>query len=204
MYNRSKFNVAGFNWIEDGIAEEHVSQIVQNTLTLAYDTEVVPITYIGEQYNYANSPWMPFSGFYPNQWLNGQDLNVYFAANDGYVYRYGVGNTDNEREISAHYVTHPITLNARDLMKRLRWIDIDHEKLPDSFLRILYRLDEEQDWRLLCELNQANPEYRFIEVPRQLFRKIYLRFENAHTGCEFIVNSVSLDMVVFGQQREMV
>ena len=202
MFNRGDYNVAGFNLFEE--VEPYIAAITQNTLTFAYDTEIVPITYIGEQFSYSNSPWMPFSGFYPNQWFRAKDLNVYFGGNDGYVYRYGVGNTDNGSKIAAHYVTAPITLDAQDLMKRLRWIDIDHEKLPDSFLRILYRLDEEQDWRQLCELSQTNPEYRFIEVPRQLFRKLYLRFENAHTGCEFIVNSVSLDMVVFGQQREMV
>ncbi len=204
MFNRGKFNVTGFHWILEMAEDESVGLIGQNVLTMAYDTEIVPITYIGEQYSYANSPWMPFSGFYPNQWLNSRDLNVYFAGNDGYVYQYGVGNTDNGEKISAHYVTAPITLQVPDLVKRLRWIDVDHKKLPDSFLRILYRMDEESDWQLLCDLSQDNLDYPFIEFPRKLFRKIYLRFENAHTGCEFTLNSVSLDMVVRGQQKEMV
>ncbi len=203
MYNKGKYNRQGYNRIGDEGGEDHVSLIGQNTLTLVYDTEVVPITYIGEQYSYANSPWMPFSGFYPNHWLQSRDLNVYFAGNDGYVHRYGVGNTDNGQKIRAHYSTAPITLEAPDLMKRLRWMDIDHEKLPDSFLRILYRMDEEEDWKLLCDLRQTD-KYHFVEFPRQLFRKIHLRFENANTGCEFILNSVSLDMVVRGQMKEMV
>jgi hypothetical protein len=203
MFNSGKFNSIGFNRLSDE-SEDYTSSIVQNTLTLAYDADIVPITYIGEQYGFSNSPWVPFSGFYPNQWLYTRDLDVYFAGADGYVHRYGVGTDDNGRRIEARYVMPPIDLGHPDLTKRLRYIDIDAEKLPDSFLRIFYRMDDEEDWTLLCELEQGKQKHPFVEFPRQLFRKISLKFENAHTGCEFILNGVTLDLVVRGQMKEMV
>jgi hypothetical protein len=203
MYNESRYHEGGYNRIREA-GEGHVATIGQNTLTLMFDTEIIPLTYIGEQFSYSNSPWMPQSGYYPNCWLAARDTYVYFAGNDGYVHRYGVGTDDNGEKISAHYVVPGITLGHPDLMKRLRWIDIDAESLPDSFLRISYKMDNHEEWTLLCELEQGNLTYPFIEFPRELFRKISLKFENAHTGCEFALNGVTLDLVVRGQMREMV
>jgi hypothetical protein len=202
MFNIEGFNVLPFNSIEGG--EEYSAAVVQNNLTLMFDTEVVPITYIGEQYSYANSPWMPHSGFYPNQWLNSRDLNLYFAGNDGYVYRYGSGATDNGAKIDAHYTVPAINLKSPDLRKRLRWIDIDAERNSGSFMRVWYRTDAEEEWQLLCEIEQGNITYPFVEFPKPLFRKISFKFENAYTGCEFTLNGFSLDMVIHGQQREMI
>ena len=203
MFNVGKFNELGFNQILSG-GEQEQPTVAQNTLTLMYDTEIIPITYIGEQQSYANSPWMPMSGFYPNQWYLSQDTNLYFAGGDGYVHRYGVGNTDNGDKIDAYYTIPAISLKVLDAIKRLRWIDFDAESSPNSFMRIYYRADAEEEWNLLCEVEQGNIRYPFVEFPKIYFRKISFRIENGYTGCEFRLNGLSLDLAVRGQQKEFI
>jgi hypothetical protein len=202
MYNSGRFNEVGFNLIED--VEEYSPLIVRNNLTMVLDTDIIPVEYIGERLPYSNSPWMPQSGFYPNQWLVASNLYLYFAGDDGYVYRYGVGKTDAGQAINAYYVLSAITLEALDLKKRLRWIDIDYEKMTDSFVRVLYKIDDADEWSLLCELDQGEVKYPFVGFPRPLFRKISIKFEASYTGCDFVINGITLDMAIRGQQKEFV
>jgi hypothetical protein len=206
MFNGCAFNEVQFNtimeivmWFPSGFPLRD-----PNEFHLMYDTDIIPVQYIGEQQAYANNPWSPHSGFHAMQWLYTSDLNLYFAGNNGYVYNFGVGDTDDGEKIDAYYVTKAIDLGNLDRMKKVRWIDVDAEVEPGSILRIDYKTDNDSEWNPLVETDQGSGRYLFIGMPNTLFRKIYLRFSNGYVGCKFRINSFSLDMVVHGQHKEVI
>ena len=102
-----------------------VPESTVNDMTMVYDTEIVPLTYVGEKHSYANTPWTVFRGFVPTQWMVGSDMNLYFASQDGYVYQYGTGLTDVGNAIDAYYTTKLIDLEIPDRIKRIRRLVLD-------------------------------------------------------------------------------
>ena len=203
MFNLGKYNELKFNQLPSGSVPEPES-IVGNTLVLQYDTDVVPITYIGEQHSFSNSPWTPHDGMDPYQWVLTRDLRLLYASADGNVYQYGIGTTDNTQKIHDYYETKYIDLSMPDRVKRLRWIDIDAEAEPGTILIVSYKIDNDIEWRPFCELEQGNYKYTFVDIDAPMFRKIKLRFESGYTGCKYVINSFSLDMVVHGQHKEVI
>jgi len=201
FYN--SFNRMPFNRITDVAPAPDLPVGKANDLTLIFDTEVVPLEYLGEQQAYSQSPWTAHDGFSPFQWLLTNDLDMYLAGNDGYVYRLADKATDSGRKINDYYITGSIDLGAPDIRKRLRWIDIDADSFPGSFVRVHYKIDN-NDWVLLCEIEQGNFNYPFVSFPMPMFRKISLKFSSAYKGCTYRINGFSLDMVVHGQHKEMV
>jgi len=206
MFNSEAFNELEFNtimaitmWIPGSFP------IVEaNNYHLFYDTEIVPLAYIGEQQAYANNPWSPHKGFGVNDWLLTNELELYFAGSDGRVYKYGDTDTDNDNKIDAYYVTKSIDLDVPDRIKVVRWVDVDYEVEPGSILRVYYRADNDTEWIQLTEIDQGSGRYVFLEMPKLSFRKISFKFANAHTGCKFKINKFALDMVIHGQQKEMI
>jgi len=199
----NSFNRLPFNRIQVVAPAPDLPVGEPNDLTFIYDTDVVPLEYLGEQQAYAQSPWTAHDGLAPCQWLLTREMNMYMAGNDGYVYKFGKGTTDSGRKIDSYYVTDAIDLGAPDRRKRLRWIDIDADSIPDSFVRVHYKIDE-GDWRLLCEIEQGNFKYPFVAFPKPAFRKITLKFSSGYVGCTFRINGFALDMVIHGQQKEMI
>lgn len=199
---RRSYNFMPFNRLPEVIPPTDRRRPEENDLTLIYDTDVVPLEYTGEQQAFVNSPWTAHDGFYPLQWLLSSELQLYFAGSDGYVYRFGEGETDDGEKIKDYLVTKAFDLGEPDRKKRLRWIDIDAESMPGSFVRIYYQADDGQ-WKLLCELEQGNFKYPFVKFPKPRFRKLALRFESAYKGCRYKINGVTLDLVARGQQREV-
>lgn len=205
------FNHTGFNDVE----YNSIMQVVHwfptgfpildpNNHHLMYDTDIIPIQYIGEQHSYANNPWTPHDGFEALDWLYTADLNLHFAGNDGYVYDFGNSDTDDGGQINAYYVSKSVDLGAKDRNKKVRWIDVDAELKEGTRLKIEYSVDDEPEWYPLAETEEGSGRYIFVGVPKSLFRKIRLRFSNASTECDFRINSFSLDMVVHGQHKEMI
>ncbi len=173
-----------------------------NVFTLMFDTDVVPVTYIGEQHAFANSPWTVHDGFEPNQWLYTRDLDLYYAGRSGFVYKFGESDTDNGDAINAYYVFKAVDLGVPDRKKRMRHLDFDLDKNPGSILQVYYKMDDDPEWTLMAEIDQGTGEYIFLTMPRRLCRKIHLKISNGYKECNFNVNSYSLDMVVRGQQAE--
>jgi hypothetical protein len=206
MFNSEAFNELEFNtimaitmWIPGSFP------IVEaNNYHLFYDTEIVPLAYIGEQQAYANNPWSPHKGFGVNDWLLTNELELYFAGSDGRVYKYGDTDTDNDNKIDAYYVTKSIDLDVPDRIKVVRWVDVDYEVEPGSILRVYYRADNDTEWIQLTEIDQGSGRYVFLEMPKLSFRKISFKFANAYIGCKFKINKFALDMVIHGQQKEMI
>ncbi len=206
MFNSQPFNRVEFNRIME-IIPWHPGGFPltdPNNFHLMYDTDIVPVEYIGEQHSYSNNPWSPHAGFQPNQWLYTADLNLYFAGDDGYVYNFGTGDTDAGNKIEAYYVTKDIDLDVPDRVKISRWIDIDCDIEPGSILKVYFRIDGETEWRPLAEIDQGSGRYLFAGMPKIQFRKIALKFANGYLGCKFKINSFTLDMVIHGQQKEMI
>lgn len=206
MFNSRAFNEVQFNRIME-IIPWHPGGFPfsdPNNFHLMYDTDIVPVAYIGEQHSYASNPWSPHRGFTPNQWLYTADLNLYFAGSDGYVYNFGVGDTDAGEMIEAYYVTKDIDMGVPDRMKKARWLDFDSDIVPGSTLRIYYKIDNEPEWTLLTEVDQGSGRYLFAGMPNILFRRIALKFSNGYTGCRFTINSFALDTVIHGQHKEMI
>jgi len=202
MNEKFGFNRMSFNVIIE--AEDYEPEIVQNYITLVFDSDVVPLEYVGEQHAYSQSPWSPCQGFYPNAWLVDRMQNLYFAGDDGYVYSYGVGDSDAGQLISAYYITPPIDLDVPDRKKRVRWIDLDLKAYPGTHLKVFYRKDDDTEWKLLSEVEQKESYHPFVKMyDRPLFRKIQLKFENVD-GQKFVLNSFALDMAVRAQRRELV
>lgn len=197
------FNSLPFNHIPEVAPPSDLPVARPNDLTLIYDTDVVPLQYIGDQQAFTQSPWTPHDGFAPLQWMRSRELNLYLAGNDGYVYEYGVGDTDSGRKIDDYLITAGFDLGSPDLKKRLRWIDIDADSEPGSFVRVYYRVDG-GSWQLLCEIEQGNFKYPFVSFPRPMFRNIELKFSSGYVGCKYKINAFVLDMVVHGQQKEMI
>lgn len=204
------FNHGAFNEVQFGIIMELVEYIPPdiplgkpNNKTLMFDTDVVPITYVGEQYSYANSPWTPHDGMLPYQWVHRRNLQLLFGSNDGYVYRFYDGYEDAGEKIESYYVTKSIDLGVPDRKKRLRWIDIDCDVIHGSVLQVYYRMDDDNEWTLLAEIDQGDGKYKFIRMPRRLCRKVAFKFANGYKACDFRINSFSIDMVVHGQHKEV-
>lgn len=179
-----------------------------NDVTLVYDTEVVPLTYVGEKHSYVNSPWTLHKGFTPTQWLVGQDLNLYFASTDGYVYQYGIGTTDAGKAIEAYLCTKLIDLGTPDKVKRIRRLILDARREEDSFINIEYKIDSESNgWETLCrDVDLSKPIDRmFIYFPnsnRPLCRKIAFKISNSYLGNVFRINGFTIDMAVHGHHEE--
>lgn len=204
------FNVTPFNSVEFNVITQifpYVPPMVPmgdpNLFTLMFDTDVVPVTYIGEQHAFANSPWTVHDGFEPNQWLYTRDLDLYYAGRDGFVYKFGVGDTDNGQTIDAYYVFKEVDLGVPDRKKRIRHVDFDLEKIPGSILRVYYKMDDDPEWTLMAEIDQGTGEYVFLSMPRRLCRTISLKIASGYNQCKFVVNSYSLDMVVRGQHKKI-
>lgn len=198
----SYFNNLRFNIIS--VFDLYPQVSLENIMSLVYDLDIVPTEYIGEQHYYANSPWMPLEGFYPMDWVMGTDGNLYFASADGYVYQYGVGHLDHQDKIDTYYVSPSIDFGVPDRVKRLRWIEFDAQPIKNSLVRVWYRLDNEEEWAQLCEINSGEIVYPYAKFPRPAFRRMQLKFENAYSGCNFIIHAYSLDVVIRGQQKEMI
>lgn len=177
-------------------------------MTLVYDTEVVPLTYIGEKHSYVNSPWMMHRGYTPTQWLAALDQNLYFASDDGYIYQYGIGDTDAGRPINAYLTTKFIDLQMPDRTKRVRRLILDAQREKDSFIRVDYKIDaEDNDWKLFREnIDLSQPIDRmffyFPDGRGPLCRKIAFKFSTVYTGSKFRINGFTLDMAVHGHQEE--
>ena len=206
MFNSEAFNELEFNtimaitlWIPSGFP-----LVEANNYHLFYDTDIVPITYIGEQQAFANNPWSPHRGYEANHWLYTSDMQLYFAGNDGYVYQFGVTDTDNGDKIDAYYVTKEIDIEVPDRIKTIRWLDVDYDIEPGSILQVYYKIDGEPEWNQLTEIDQGSGRYVFIEMPKMMFRKISFKFANGYTGCRFKINKFALDIVIHGQQKEMI
>ncbi len=204
------FNVTSFNSIEFNIITQifpYIPPMVPlgdpNLFTLMFDTDVVPVTYIGEQHALANSPWTAHDGFEPNQWLYTRDLDLYYGSRDGFVYKFGVGDTDNGETIDSYYVFKEVDLEVPDRMKRIRHLDFDLDKHEGSILQVFYKMDDDPEWTLMAEIDQGTGKYTFIKMPRRLCRKIKLKVASGYNQCKFNVNSYSLDMVVRGQQKDL-
>jgi hypothetical protein len=204
------FNNVGFGEVQFNIIDRQVpwfptgfAILDPNNYHLMYDTDIVPIEYIGEQHSYANNPWSPHAGFMAMDWLYTSDLNLYFAGADGYVYNFGVNDDDAGEQISSYYVSRAIDLGVKDRVKKVRWIDVDADLEPGTTLKIEYRVDNDEEWTELVETDLGSGRYLFVGMPKTLFRKIYIRFSNSSLGCRFNVNSFALDMVVHGQHKEM-
>lgn len=185
-----------------------VPESTVNDVTLVYDTEVIPLTYIGEKHSFANSPWVLHRGYTPTQWLVSQDANLYFASDDGYVYQYGVGDTDVGEMIKVSYSTKLLDLDMADRAKRVRRLTLDARQEKDSYLRIDYRVDnEEGKWRMFRrEVDLSEPIDRmFLYFPDgrgPLCRKIAFRFSTVYAGSRFRINGFTLDMAIRGHQEE--
>ncbi len=205
MFNNIGFNEVEFNRIMQIVAwfPTGFPILSPNNFHLMYDTDIVPVQYIGEQHSYANNPWTPHDGFYVADWLYTSDLNLYFGGSDGYVYNFGVGEHDDGEQIDAYYVCKAIDLGVKDRMKKVRWIDVDATVAEGTTLKIEYRIDNDQEWTQLVETDQGSGRYLFVGLPKTLFRSIALRFSNGGTGCSFRINSFALDMVIHGQHKEM-
>lgn len=179
-----------------------------NDITLVYDAEVVPISLIGEKHSYANSPWTLHRGYVPTQWLVGQDLNLYLASADGYVYQYGIGSTDAGKMIEAHYDTKLIDQESPDRTKRIRRLILDAMFERESFMKIEYKVDsEENEWQMFnSEVDLSKPIDRmFFNFPDgrgPLCRKIAFRFSTVYAGSRFRVNGFTLDIAIHGHQEE--
>ncbi len=185
-----------------------IPKSTKNDVTLIYDTDVVPLTYIGEKHSYANSPWTLHRGFVPTQWLVGNDLNLYFASDDGYVYQYGIGHTDAGKIIDAYYTTKLIDLDMPDRVKRIRRLILDSRRERENFMQIEYKVDsEENGWELFRrEVDLSKPIdrmfYYFPDGRGPLCRKIAFRFSTVYMGSKFRVNGFTLDIAVHGHQEE--
>ena len=177
-----------------------------NDLTMVYDTDVVPLTYIGDKHSYANSPWMPHRGYVPCQWIVRNDLNLYFGATDGYVYQYGVGDTDGGSAIEAYYTTKFLTLNAPDRVKRVRNVRVEVRPVLESFMLIEYMTEKSSDWERLKQANLGVPsDTAFIPFPNgrgPVCRKFRLKFSTVYTGSKFSVEGYVLDMAVRGNENQ--
>lgn len=179
-----------------------------NDITLMYDANVIPLTYMGDRHSFANSPWVKHRGFVPNDWIVARDLQMYFGANDGYVYQYGISKADNGREIKAYYVTKRFDLRAPDRMKRFRNLQLDVNRSPDSFMRIEYMTDLDDEWKVLREeIGLNNPrlhaQMNFPDGKGPLCRKLALRLSSMFSGSEFTINGLSMDVALRGQQMKM-
>jgi hypothetical protein len=185
-----------------------VPESTVNDLTLVYDTEVVPLTYIGEKHSYANSPWTMHRGYTPTQWLAALDQNLYFASDDGYIYQYGIGDTDAGRPINAYLTTKFIDLQMPDRTKRVRRLILDARREKDSFIRVDYKIDaEDNDWKLFREnIDLSQPIDRmffyFPDGRGPLCRKIAFKFSTIYLGSKYRINGFTLDMAVHGHQEE--
>ncbi len=185
-----------------------VPESTTNNMTLVYDTEVVPLTYIGEKHSYVNSPWMMHRGYTPTQWLAALDQNLYFASDDGYIYQYGIGDTDAGRPINAYLTTKFIDLQMPDRTKRVRRLILNAQREKDSFIRVDYKIDaEDNDWKLFREnIDLSQPIDRmffyFPDGRGPLCRKIAFKFSTVYTGSKFRINGFTLDMAVHGHQEE--
>ena len=201
-----RHRAAGAIW--NGMYFVSVPESTKNDVTLLYDTDIVPLTYIGERHSYANSPWTLHRGYVVNQWLVGRDLNLYFASPDGYVYQYGVGDTDSGETIDAYYTTKLIDLGIPDRKKRIRRLILDASRERESFMRIEYKLDtEDNEWKLFKrEIDLSKPIDRmFFTFPDgrgPLCRKIAFKFSTVYSGSKFRVNGFTLDIAVHGHQQE--
>jgi hypothetical protein len=206
VFNSEGFNQLNFNTLSVIVSwyRDSFPVVDPNAYHLMYDTDIVPIQYIGEQHSYANNPWSPHRGFDANHWLYTSDLELFFAGSDGYVYRFGVGDTDDGDKIDAYYVTKYIDVGVPDRIKRARWLDVDAEVMPGSILQVYYRIDNESEWRQLTEIDQGSGRYIFTEMPKTAFRKIAFKFMNGYPGCTFRINGFALDVVIHGQQKEII
>lgn len=185
-----------------------VPESTVNDVTLVYDTEVVPLTYIGDKHSYANTPWTLDRGYTLTQWLVGRDLNLYFASDDGYVYQYGIGDTDVGKPIDAYYTTKLMDLGMPDRAKRVRRLILDVRREKNKFMQIEYKTDaEDSDWQLFRrEIDLSKPiDAMFFYFPDgrgPLCRKIAFKFSTVYEGSRFRVNGVTLDIAVRGHQEE--
>ena len=170
-----------------------------NDAVLEYNTDVVVINYIGEEKSYASNPWVYHKGINANDWLVSHNENLCFAAEDGYVYQYGVGFTDNGAVIDSYYVTGYMDSGVSDQIKRYRSLTIEYE-LTAGFMLLEYRTHENDEWKEIAEidLSKRKPVIKFGRGIRA--RRIQFRFRTEGTGSYFKIYGFTPDLAVRGHQ----
>lgn len=158
-----------------------VPETIVPDLHLYYDTDVVVKDYVGKEYGYVHNPWSVFKGFAVNDWLSSSDENLYFAGNDGYVYVYGSGDTDDGIDIESYLVTKTFNMDS-SLRKWFKEIWIYTEPGMSGTMVVQYRIGD-GDWENLRDVeldSQSNGIY-FRNINRFGYT-VAFRFLNKFSG----------------------